>query len=74
MINLALADLAHILSLPFRIYYYFTHEWPFGRGFCLLCFYLKYLNMYAAIAFLVSTTTTFRTMFLKGELLLHGAQ
>ncbi|AWP12420.1 putative P2Y purinoceptor 10 [Scophthalmus maximus] len=53
MINLALADLAHILSLPLRIYYYFTHTWPFGRGLCLFCFYLKYLNMYAAIMFLV---------------------
>ncbi|XP_062249486.1 putative P2Y purinoceptor 10 [Platichthys flesus] len=53
MINLALADLAHILSLPLRIYYYFTHIWPFGRGLCLFCFYLKYLNMYAAIVFLV---------------------
>lgn len=53
MINLALADLAHILSLPLRIYYYFTHTWPFGRSLCLFCFYLKYLNMYAAIVFLV---------------------
>uniref|UniRef100_A0A3B4AQQ0 G-protein coupled receptors family 1 profile domain-containing protein n=1 Tax=Periophthalmus magnuspinnatus TaxID=409849 RepID=A0A3B4AQQ0_9GOBI len=53
MINLAIADLAHILSLPLRIYYYFTHHWPFGRGVCLFCFYLKYLNMYAAIVFLV---------------------
>lgn len=53
MINLSLADLAHILSLPLRIYYYFTHAWPFGRGICLFCFYLKYLNMYAAIVFLV---------------------
>ncbi|XP_014915405.1 putative P2Y purinoceptor 10 [Poecilia latipinna] len=53
MINLALADLVHVLSLPLRIYYYFTHSWPFGKGICLLCFYLKYLNMYAAIVFLV---------------------
>ncbi|XP_075959431.1 putative P2Y purinoceptor 10 [Anarhichas minor] len=53
MINLALADLAHILSLPLRIYYYFAHTWPFGRGVCLFCFYLKYLNMYAAIVFLM---------------------
>uniref|UniRef100_A0A3P8SN88 P2Y receptor family member 10 n=1 Tax=Amphiprion percula TaxID=161767 RepID=A0A3P8SN88_AMPPE len=53
MINLALADLVHILSLPLRIYYYFTHSWPFGPGLCLFCFYLKYLNMYAAIVFLV---------------------
>uniref|UniRef100_A0A8C6SUH8 P2Y receptor family member 10 n=1 Tax=Neogobius melanostomus TaxID=47308 RepID=A0A8C6SUH8_9GOBI len=53
MINLAIADLAHILSLPLRIYYYFTHDWPFGNAVCLGCFYLKYLNMYAAIMFLV---------------------
>ncbi|KAM9470476.1 putative P2Y purinoceptor 10 [Clarias gariepinus] len=53
MINLAIADLAHVLSLPLRIYYYITHTWPFGKGLCLLCFYLKYLNMYASIAFLV---------------------
>lgn len=53
MINLALADLVHILSLPLRIYYYFTHSWPFGPGLCMFCFYLKYLNMYAAIVFLV---------------------
>ncbi|KAL2077752.1 hypothetical protein ACEWY4_027256 [Coilia grayii] len=53
MINLAVADLLHVLSLPLRIYYYFTHSWPFGHAVCLLCFYLKYLNMYASIAFLV---------------------
>ena len=60
MINLAFADLAHVLSLPLRIYYYFTHTWPFGRAACLLCFYLKYLNMYAAIVFLVSSPSESR--------------
>ncbi|XP_066571401.1 putative P2Y purinoceptor 10 [Amia ocellicauda] len=53
MINLALADLAHVLSLPLRIYYYINHVWPFGKALCLLSFYLKYLNMYASIAFLM---------------------
>uniref|UniRef100_A0A7M4EQT3 Putative P2Y purinoceptor 10 n=1 Tax=Crocodylus porosus TaxID=8502 RepID=A0A7M4EQT3_CROPO len=52
MINLAVADLAHVLSLPLRIYYYINNVWPFGHGLCLLCFYLKYLNMYASICFL----------------------
>ncbi|KAM6151037.1 putative P2Y purinoceptor 10 [Rhynchocyon petersi] len=52
MINLSLADLAHVLSLPLRIYYYINHHWPFPRALCLLCFYLKYLNMYASICFL----------------------
>ncbi|KFV64595.1 Putative P2Y purinoceptor 10, partial [Dryobates pubescens] len=52
MINLAVADLAHVLSLPLRIYYYISSTWPFGTSLCLLCFYLKYLNMYASICFL----------------------
>ncbi|KAM4664318.1 putative P2Y purinoceptor 10 [Discoglossus pictus] len=52
MINLAFADLAHVLSLPLRIYYYLHHMWPFGNFLCLLCFYLKYLNMHASIIFL----------------------
>ncbi|XP_026135415.1 putative P2Y purinoceptor 10 [Carassius auratus] len=53
MINLTIADLAHVLSLPLRIHYYITQDWPFGNMLCMLCFYLKYLNMYASIAFLV---------------------
>ncbi|XP_067852956.1 probable G-protein coupled receptor 174 [Heptranchias perlo] len=53
MINLAFADLAHMLSLPLRIFYYITHSWPFGKFMCLFCFYLKFVNMYASILFLV---------------------
>ncbi|XP_016341813.1 putative P2Y purinoceptor 10 [Sinocyclocheilus anshuiensis] len=53
MINLTIADLAHVLSLPLRIHYYIQQDWPFGNMLCMLCFYLKYLNMYASIAFLV---------------------
>ncbi|XP_028922895.1 putative P2Y purinoceptor 10 [Ornithorhynchus anatinus] len=52
MVNLSMADLAHVLSLPLRIYYYVNHHWPFPYLLCLLCFYLKYLNMYASICFL----------------------
>ncbi|NXG21278.1 GP174 protein, partial [Grallaria varia] len=53
MINLAIADLLQVLSLPLRIFYYVTGTWKFGGGLCLLCFYLKYVNMYASIFFLV---------------------
>ncbi|XP_052431067.1 probable G-protein coupled receptor 174 [Carassius gibelio] len=52
MINLAVADLLQVLSLPLRIYYYLNNSWPFGDAACLLCFYLKYVNMYASIYFL----------------------
>ncbi|XP_004717693.1 probable G-protein coupled receptor 174 [Echinops telfairi] len=53
MINLAIADLLQILSLPLRVFYYLNHDWPFGTGLCMFCFYLKYVNMYASIYFLV---------------------
>ncbi|XP_004685671.1 PREDICTED: probable G-protein coupled receptor 174 [Condylura cristata] len=53
MINLALADLLQVLSLPLRIFYYLNYDWPFGPVLCMFCFYLKYVNMYASIYFLV---------------------
>ncbi|XP_060783557.1 probable G-protein coupled receptor 174 [Neoarius graeffei] len=52
MINLAIADLLQVLSLPLRIYYYLNKSWPFGHPLCSFCFYLKYVNMYASIYFL----------------------
>ncbi|XP_068105369.1 probable G-protein coupled receptor 174 [Hyperolius riggenbachi] len=53
MINLAIADLLQVLSLPLRIFYYLNKSWPFGTFLCMFCFYLKYVNMYASIFFLV---------------------
>ncbi|XP_067414238.1 probable G-protein coupled receptor 174 [Emydura macquarii macquarii] len=53
MINLTIADLAQVLPLPLRIFYYMSRTWPFGGGVCMFCFYLKYVNMYASIYFLV---------------------
>jgi len=41
-----------VLSLPLRIYYYLNNLWPFGQTLCMLCFYLKYVNMYASIFFM----------------------
>ncbi|XP_005157230.1 probable G-protein coupled receptor 174 [Danio rerio] len=52
MINLAIADLLQVLSLPLRVYYYLNNSWPFGKAACMICFYLKYVNMYASIYFL----------------------
>lgn len=52
MINLAVADLLQVLSLPLRVYYYLNNSWPFGKAACMICFYVKYVNMYASIFFL----------------------
>ena len=71
MINLSVADLAHVLSLPFRIYYYISHHWPFQRIPCLLCFYLKYLNMYASICFLTCISLQ-RCFFLLKPFMTRG--
>lgn len=45
--------LPQVLSLPTRIYYYLYDSWPFGQPLCVFSFYLKYVNMYASIYFLV---------------------
>ncbi|OCT66021.1 probable G-protein coupled receptor 174 [Xenopus laevis] len=53
MINLSIADLLQVLSLPLRIFYYLNQSWPFSHFVCMFCFYLKYVNMYASIFFLM---------------------
>ncbi|XP_078268021.1 putative G-protein coupled receptor 174 [Rhinoraja longicauda] len=63
MINLAIADLAQVMSLPLRIFYYLNQDWPFGSFLCMFCFYLKYVNMYASIFFLVCISVR-RCLFL----------
>ncbi|XP_034147504.1 probable G-protein coupled receptor 174 isoform X2 [Esox lucius] len=54
-----------VLSLPLRIYYYLNHTWPFGQPLCMLCFYLKYVNMYASVYFLVCVSVR------RCELIMH---
>lgn len=44
---------SQVLSLPLRIYYYLYGTWPFGTFLCMACFYVKYVNMYASIYFLM---------------------
>ncbi|KAL0974389.1 hypothetical protein UPYG_G00219820 [Umbra pygmaea] len=65
MKNLAIADLMQVLSSPLRIYYYLNHSWPFGQSVCMFCFYLKYVNMYASIYFLVCVSVR------RCELIMH---
>lgn len=48
ILNLAVADLMALLSLPFWIYY-FANSWIFGEVWCKLLAYLVYFTMYASI-------------------------
>ncbi|XP_051870853.1 cysteinyl leukotriene receptor 2-like isoform X2 [Pristis pectinata] len=53
MVNLAIADLLFVCTLPWRVYYYWRGGiWDFSQSFCTFMFYALYLNMYCSIYFL----------------------
>ncbi|XP_043929111.1 lysophosphatidic acid receptor 6 [Protopterus annectens] len=52
MINLAVSDLLFVFTLPFRIFYFVTQNWPFGEILCKISVALFYTNMYGSILFL----------------------
>ncbi|XP_015197398.1 lysophosphatidic acid receptor 6 [Lepisosteus oculatus] len=55
MVNLSVADLFFVVSLPLRIYYHHhsSQNWMPGGTFCQLTFTLKYISLYGGIFFLV---------------------
>ncbi|XP_043556323.1 lysophosphatidic acid receptor 6-like [Chiloscyllium plagiosum] len=52
MTNLAVSDLLFVFTLPFRIFYYVTRDWPFGDLLCKVSGTLFLTNMYGSILFL----------------------
>ncbi|XP_002933207.2 P2Y purinoceptor 1 [Xenopus tropicalis] len=53
MLNLGIADLLYVITLPFFVSYYLKGEvWLFGHGFCRLARCLFHVNMYSSISFL----------------------
>lgn len=55
MLNLCVADLLFLLSLPlWAVYYSLGYSWPFGRLACKLCGALLNYNLYASIFFITS--------------------
>ncbi|XP_053219677.1 lysophosphatidic acid receptor 6 [Podarcis raffonei] len=54
MLNLAISDLLFVFTLPFRIYYFASKDWPFGDILCRISVTLFYINMYGSIFFLTS--------------------
>nr|XP_060618622.1 lysophosphatidic acid receptor 5 [Anolis sagrei ordinatus]XP_060618623.1 lysophosphatidic acid receptor 5 [Anolis sagrei ordinatus]XP_060618624.1 lysophosphatidic acid receptor 5 [Anolis sagrei ordinatus] len=53
MLNLAVSDLLFTISLPFRIYYYYKGEWPFGTVLCQISGSVFQINMYGSCLFLM---------------------
>ncbi|XP_049433430.1 P2Y purinoceptor 3 [Epinephelus fuscoguttatus] len=53
MLNLAIADLLYVMSLPLLIYNYGSHDyWPFGEFTCKLVRFQFYSNLHGSILFL----------------------
>lgn len=53
MCNLVMSDLLFTISLPFRIYYYYMGDWPFGSFLCQVSGSLFQINMYGSCIFLM---------------------
>ncbi|KAM9294374.1 ovarian cancer G-protein coupled receptor 1 [Gastrophryne carolinensis] len=53
LVNLTLADLLYIFSLPFWLQYVLQHDnWTYNETMCKICGILLYENIYISIAFL----------------------
>lgn len=54
IVNLALADLLYLSTIPFVVCTYFAHDWLFGEAGCRLLLSLDLLTMHASIFILVA--------------------
>ncbi|XP_012680509.2 2-oxoglutarate receptor 1-like [Clupea harengus] len=52
MLNLAMADLLYILSLPFLVHFYITEDWVLGEFMCRLVRFCFHFNLYGSILLL----------------------
>lgn len=52
MLNLAMADLLYVLSLPFLVHFYTTGDWVLGKFMCSLVRYSFHFNLYGSILLL----------------------
>ncbi|XP_071308906.1 urotensin-2 receptor-like isoform X1 [Agelaius tricolor] len=57
IINLALADLLYLLTIPFIVGTYFIQKWHFGDVGCRILFSLDFLTMHASIFTLTVMST-----------------
>lgn len=54
IVNLALADLLYLSTIPFVVCTYFAHDWLFGEAGCRILLSLDLLTMHASIFILVA--------------------
>uniref|UniRef100_A0A667WUG4 Urotensin-2 receptor n=2 Tax=Myripristis murdjan TaxID=586833 RepID=A0A667WUG4_9TELE len=54
IVNLALADLLYLSTIPFVVCTYFAHDWLFGEAGCRILLSLDLLTMHASVFVLVA--------------------
>ena len=54
ILNLALADLLYLSTIPFVVCTYFAHDWLFGEAGCRVLLSLDLLTMHASVFVLVA--------------------
>ncbi|KAM8879447.1 urotensin-2 receptor [Spinachia spinachia] len=54
IVNLALADLLYLATIPFVVCTYFAHDWLFGEAGCRILLSLDLLTMHASVFILVA--------------------
>ncbi|XP_063068929.1 2-oxoglutarate receptor 1-like [Engraulis encrasicolus] len=59
MVNLTIADLLYILTLPFLVHFYYTGQWEFGDFMCRLVRSCFHFNLYGSIL-LLTVLSVFR--------------
>ncbi|KAL1006609.1 hypothetical protein UPYG_G00074400 [Umbra pygmaea] len=53
MLNLSLAHLLFLLTVPFRIYYYYTNNWGLGHPLCRAISAMIHVHMYLVFVFYI---------------------
>ncbi|KAM6908810.1 putative G-protein coupled receptor 141 [Lycodopsis pacificus] len=61
--NLIFTHFVFLLTVPFRIYYYATHQWSLGRGCCKVVSGMIHIHMYMSFIFYVIILITRLMMF-----------
>lgn len=53
ILNLIFAHFLFLITVPFRIYYYFTNNWDLGPGWCKVVSSMIHIHMYMSFIFYV---------------------
>ncbi|XP_072322943.1 probable G-protein coupled receptor 141 [Scyliorhinus torazame] len=70
IINLSVAHVIFLITVPFRISYYVTEQWTFGLVFCKLVSAVIHVHMYLTFVFyVIIITTRFLNVLQKREYL-----